>query len=151
MRDHRIGTIGEAAQSVVFYPFAQRPRSLIVHARTTASPDALVTEVQRAMDDIDATIPLSVQTLRGATSLELTMRRVGTLLMGTLGAVGLLLAMIGLSQGVMMLRGGIANGGGRHQDGARGGRGRVFAGRCCNAPRSWWHAVSHLARSPPWW
>jgi predicted permease len=100
VRDHRIGTIGEAPQSVVFYPFAQRPRSLIVHARTTASPDALVTEVQRAMDDIDATIPLSVQTLRGATSLELTMRRVGTLLMGTLGAVGLLLAMIGL-YGVM--------------------------------------------------
>jgi len=99
VRDHRIGTIGEAPQSVVYYPFAQRPRTLIIHARTS-SPDGLVGSVQSAIDDIDATVPVSVQTLRSATSLEMNMRRVGTLLMGALGAVGLLLAMIGL-YGVM--------------------------------------------------
>jgi predicted permease len=99
VRDHRIGTIGEAPQSVIYYPFAQRPRTLIIHART-ASPDGLVTPVQRAIDDIDATVPVSAQTLRSATSLELNMRRLGTMLMGAMGAVGLLLAMIGL-YGVM--------------------------------------------------
>jgi predicted permease len=97
--DHRIGTIGEARQSVIYYPFDQRPRTLIVHARTSA-PDGLVTAVQRAIDEVDATVPVSVQTLRSATSLELNMRRVGTILMGAMGAVGLLLAMIGL-YGVM--------------------------------------------------
>jgi predicted permease len=100
VRDHRIGTIGEAPQSVVFYPFAQRPRTLVLHARTSASPDALVTSVQHAIDEVDASVPVSVQTLRNATSLEMSMRRLGTFLMGAMGGVGLLLAMVGL-YGVM--------------------------------------------------
>jgi predicted permease len=99
VRDHRIGTIGEAPQSVIYYPFDQRPRTLYVHART-ASPDGLVTAVQRAIDEVDATVPVSVETLRSATSLEMNMRRLGTILIGAMGAVGLLLAMIGL-YGVM--------------------------------------------------
>jgi len=99
VRDHRIGTIGEAPQSVIYYPFAQRPRTLIIHARTS-SPDGLVGSVQRAIDDIDATVPVSAQTLRDATSLEMNMRRLGTMLMGAMGTIGLLLAMIGL-YGVM--------------------------------------------------
>jgi hypothetical protein len=99
VRDHRIGTIGEAPQSVIFYAFAQRPRTLILHARTS-SPEALLTPIQRAIDEVDATVPVSVQTLRNATSLEMSMRRLGTFLMGSMGAVGLLLAMIGL-YGVM--------------------------------------------------
>jgi predicted permease len=99
VRDHRIGTIGEAPQSVIYYAFAQRPRTLIVHARS-ASPDGLVPAVQRAIDEIDATVPVNVQTLRSATSLEMNMRRMGTILMGAMGAVGLLLAMVGL-YGVM--------------------------------------------------
>jgi ABC-type antimicrobial peptide transport system permease subunit len=56
--------------------------------------------MQRAIDEVDATVPVSVQTLRNATSLEMSMRRLGTFLMGSMGAVGLLLAMIGL-YGVM--------------------------------------------------
>jgi predicted permease len=99
VRDHRIGTIGEAPQSVIYYPFDQRPRTLIVHARTTA-PDGLITSVQQAVDDVDATVAVNVQTLRSATSLEMNMRRLGTMLVGAMGAVGLLLAMIGL-YGVM--------------------------------------------------
>jgi predicted permease len=100
VRDHRIGTIGEAPQSIVYYAFAQRPRTLIVHAQTSSSPDGLVASMQRAIDEVDATVPVSVQTLRSATSLEMNMRRLGTFLMGAMGAVGLLLAMIGL-YGVM--------------------------------------------------
>jgi predicted permease len=99
VRDHRIGTIGETPQSVVYYPFAQRPRALYVHARTS-SPDGLVASVQRAIDEVDATVPVSVQSLRSATSLEMNMRRLGTVLMAGMGAVGLLLSMIGL-YGVM--------------------------------------------------
>ena len=100
VRDHRIGTIGEAPQSIVYYAFAQRPRTLIVHAQTSSSPDGLVASMQRAIDEIDATVPVNVQTLRSATSLEMSMRRLGTFIMGAMGAVGLLLAMIGL-YGVM--------------------------------------------------
>jgi ABC-type antimicrobial peptide transport system permease subunit len=56
--------------------------------------------VQRAIDEVDATVPVSVQSLRSATSLEMNMRRLGTVLMAGMGAVGLLLSMIGL-YGVM--------------------------------------------------
>lgn len=99
VRDHRIGTIGEAPQSVIYYPFFQRPRTLIIHARAS-SPDAIVGSVQRAIDGVDATVPVTVQSLRTATSLEMSMRRLGTILVGAMGLVGLLLAMIGL-YGVM--------------------------------------------------
>jgi predicted permease len=99
VRDHRIGTIGEAPQSVIYFPFLQRPRNLIIHARTS-SPEGVVGPLLRAIDDVDATVPVGAMTLRNATSLEMTMRRLGTMLMGVMGAVGLLLAMIGL-YGVM--------------------------------------------------
>jgi predicted permease len=100
VRDHRIGTIGEAPQSVVYYAFAQRPRNLILHVRTATSPDALVNSVRRAVEGAGVAVPFTVQTLGSATSLEMTMRRAGTWLMGTMGAIGLLLAAIGL-YGVM--------------------------------------------------
>jgi ABC-type antimicrobial peptide transport system permease subunit len=100
VRDTRIGTIGEAPQSVVYYPFAQRPGRLVVHIRTSASPEGMVRPVERAIAEIDGTVPVSVQTLRGAASLELTMRRAATVLIGSIGMAGLLLTMIGL-YGVM--------------------------------------------------
>jgi predicted permease len=96
VRDNRIGTIGEAPQSVVYYAFAQSPSDLVLHVRTSTAPDALVPAVTRAIDGVDGNVSVSVDTLRAATSLELQMRRVGTLMMGTMGAVGLLLAIVGL-------------------------------------------------------
>jgi predicted lysophospholipase L1 biosynthesis ABC-type transport system permease subunit len=100
VRDSRIDTIGEAPQSVVYYPFAQRPSRLIVHIHTSVPPESMVSTVGRAIDVMDGTVPVTVQTLRGAASAELTMRRTGTVLMGSIGVVGLLLTMIGL-YGVM--------------------------------------------------
>src|SRR4029079_7802318 len=73
---------------------------VIVHARTSVPPESMVSAVARAVEDLDGTAPVSVQTLRGAASLELSMRRAGTVLAGSIGVVGLLLTMIGL-YGVM--------------------------------------------------
>ncbi|MGH9159833.1 MAG: ADOP family duplicated permease [Vicinamibacteraceae bacterium] len=100
VRDSRMDTIGEAPQSVIYYPFAQRPSRLIVHIRTSVPPESAISMLDSAIAAVDRTIPVSVQTLRSATSLELTMRRAGTVLVGSIGAVGLLLALIGL-YGVM--------------------------------------------------
>jgi predicted permease len=100
VRDSRIDTIGEAPQSVVYYAFAQRPARLIVHIRTSVLPESIVSPAARAIEGIDRTVPVSVQTLRRAASLELTMRRAGTVLVGSIGSVGLVLTMIGL-YGVM--------------------------------------------------
>jgi predicted permease len=96
VKDNRIGTIGEAPQSVVYYAFAQSPSDLVLHMRTATAPDALVPAVARVIEEVDGNVSVGVDTLRAATSLELQMRRVGTFIMGTMGAVGLLLAIVGL-------------------------------------------------------
>lgn len=100
VRDHRIDTIGEAPKSVVFYSYAQRPGRLIVHAKTTVDPEGLVSSVAKAIDEVDPRAPVSVDTRQRSASLELTMRRVATMMVGGIGVVGLLLAMIGV-YGVM--------------------------------------------------
>jgi predicted permease len=100
VRDHRIDTIGETPKSVVYFPYAQLPARLVVHARTSITPDALAAAFHGAVHEIDPTVPLSVQTRRESASMELGLRRGGTMALGAMGAVGLLLAMVGF-YGVM--------------------------------------------------
>jgi predicted permease len=100
VRDHRIDTIGETPKSVVYFPYAQLPGRVIVHARTSIPPETLAAAVHGAVNEIDPTVPVSVQTRRESASLELGLRRGGMLAMGAMGAVGLLLAMVGF-YGVM--------------------------------------------------
>jgi putative ABC transport system permease protein len=96
VRDSKIDTIGEAPKSVVFYPFAQRPRRLTIIARTAGNPAALVPAVRAAIAELDPTASITIGTLREAASTELNMRRVGTQMVGAIGIVGLLLTAIGL-------------------------------------------------------
>jgi predicted permease len=96
VRDSKIDTIGEAPKSVVFYPYAQRPRRLTVIARIAGNPAATLPAFRAAIDELDATAKVTIGTLRDAASTELTMRRVGTQMVGAIGIVGLLLTAIGL-------------------------------------------------------
>jgi putative ABC transport system permease protein len=96
VRDSRIDTIGEAPKSVVFYPYAQRPRRLTVITRTAGNPAATLPAYRAAIGELDATANVTIGTLRDAASTELTMRRVGTQMVGAIGIVGLLLTAIGL-------------------------------------------------------
>ncbi|MCC7123799.1 MAG: ABC transporter permease [Acidobacteria bacterium] len=96
VRDSKIDTLGEAPKSVVFYPFAQRPRRPTAIARTTGDPARVVTAVRAAVMELDASASVNVSTLRDAASLELSMRRTGTEMMGGIGALGLFLTTIGL-------------------------------------------------------
>ncbi|MGH8636617.1 MAG: ADOP family duplicated permease, partial [Burkholderiales bacterium] len=96
VRDSRIDTIGEAPKSVVYYPYAQRPRRLTVIARTAGNPAATLPAFHAAIGGFDATANVTIGTLRDAAGTELTMRRVGTQMVGAIGIVGLLLTAIGL-------------------------------------------------------
>jgi predicted permease len=100
VRDHRIDTIGETPKSVAYFPYAQDPSRIVIHARTVIEPDALLDAVQAAVGEVDPAVPVSVDTRRRAASFELGLRRAGTMALGAMGAVGLLLAMVGL-YGVM--------------------------------------------------
>ena len=96
VRDSKIDTIGEAAKSVVYYPYAQRPRRLMVIARTAGDPAAILPAVRAAIAELDATASVTIGTLRDAASTELAMRRVGTQMVGAIGILGLFLTAIGL-------------------------------------------------------
>jgi predicted permease len=94
--DSKIDTIGEAPKSVIYYAYAQRQGRLNLIVRTSGVPASLVPAVQRAIAEVDGTANVNVGTLRDAASLELSMRRVGTQLVGAIGVVGVLLTAIGL-------------------------------------------------------
>jgi len=96
VRDSKIDTIGEAPKSVVYYPYAQRPRRLTLIARTAGDPAETLAAFEAAIAELDATATVTIGTLRDAASTELEMRRVATQMVGAIGIVGLLLTAIGV-------------------------------------------------------
>ena len=72
-------------------------RSLFVVARTEGDPAALATGVRRAIAEVDAGVPLfAVRTMEERMALTLETARFNTMLLAMLGAVGLLLAAVGI-------------------------------------------------------
>ena len=102
VRDHMTGGYGDAATPLFYSSYTQQPRvstqvrPVVLHVRTTGSPVALLRDVRRAIADADSTIAFEVQTLRQATGSEAALRRFGSQLLAAAGALGLLLAAIGL-------------------------------------------------------
>jgi predicted permease len=94
--DSKMDTIGEAPKSVIYYPFAQRPRRVTVLMRSDGPPSAMVRPVDKAISELDPTLAASVSTLRDAAGTELAMRQTGTVMVGAIGIVGLLLTTVGL-------------------------------------------------------
>jgi predicted permease len=102
VKDSAYASVGEEPTPVLYYAYAQVPslstqaRPLMVHLRTDGNPAGAVRSVTRAIADVDNTVAFDVKTIREATTFEFAVRRLGSGLLGSLGAVGLLLAMIGL-------------------------------------------------------
>ena len=147
VRDHRIGTIGEAPQSVVYYPV----RATAAHVSSCtpgrpASPDALVTDgaAGHRRHRRDGSRQRADAAQGHEPGVEHAPRR--DVLDGRDGSRR---SAAGDDRPLRRdeLRGGIANGGGRHPDGARCDRALAFAGRCCCARSMWSHAAWRLARS----
>jgi hypothetical protein len=70
-----------------------------VVARTLA-PGGMIRKIQHAILEIDKTVNLEARSMRDATSLEFSLRRMGTWILGIIGLLGLALALVGL-YGVM--------------------------------------------------
>jgi predicted permease len=91
---------GEAQMAAVYFAYAQRPgESRFVHvlARArAAAPETVVSPMSRALVDLDPTAAVDVQTMRGTLAFAFLPSRVGAALLGTLGGLGLTLAMAGL-------------------------------------------------------
>ena len=102
VKDSAFASVGNEPTPVLYYSYAQVPslstqaRPLMVHLRTDGDPAGAIRAVTRAIADVDNKVAFDVKTIREATTFEFAMRRLGSGLLGSLGAVGLLLAMIGL-------------------------------------------------------
>jgi predicted permease len=102
VRDSKFGSMGEESMPVFYSAYMQRPRistqirPVILHVRTAGAPAAIVPELRRAIAEVDSTVFADVRTLRDATGGEAQLRQFGTQMIGTIGAVALLLATIGL-------------------------------------------------------
>ena len=102
VEDSAYASVSEAPTPVLYFSYAQVPslstqaRPLMVHLRTDGDPAGAIRSVSRAIADIDNRLAFEVRTLREATTFEFDVRRLGSTLLGALGAVGLVLAMIGL-------------------------------------------------------
>jgi ABC-type antimicrobial peptide transport system permease subunit len=82
----------------VFLPYLQTGGGLIVQVRTRdgSSPALALSAVRSAIANIDATVLADVRTTEDATSLEFTLRKLASSLLAGLGAIGLLLSLVGL-------------------------------------------------------
>ena len=69
---------------------------MTVLARTAGDPAAALPAFRAAIGELDPAANVVISTLRDAASTELSMRRVGTQMVGAIGVVGLLLTAIGL-------------------------------------------------------
>jgi predicted permease len=92
-------TLGEEQQPAVYEAFLQRGnRTRFVHilVRTNGAPDGAVRDVEQAVSQMDSSAAVDVQTMRSTLAFAFLPSRAGAAMLGTLGALGLALAMVGL-------------------------------------------------------
>jgi len=72
-------------------------RSMFVIARTTAAPGTMTKQLQAAVARVDATLPMfDIESMEDRISASLATARFNTTMLTTLGAIGLLLAAVGI-------------------------------------------------------
>ena len=93
--DIKLITLGEDPRPV-FY----KPGGYQIHLRTAGSPASLVKAVKQTVTDMDHTATVEAKTMRDSMAFAFVPSRIGAILLGAMGALGLLLVMVGL-YGVM--------------------------------------------------
>ena len=92
-------SIGEAQQPAIYEAFLQRVRGgrvLHVLARVRDSGGAPIRDIRQALLQLDPTASAEVESMPDALAFAFLPSQVGAVLLGTLGALGLVLAMAGL-------------------------------------------------------
>ena len=92
-------TLGEAPRPAVYVPLGQRERDsrvVFIIARTAGDPASLLAPMRRVIGQLDLSTAVEVHTMRSALSFAFLPSRVGAIVVGSLGVLGLVLAVIGL-------------------------------------------------------
>jgi len=92
-------SLGEEQRAALYHPVRQYTGGLGVAflvARVRTNPAALVTATRRAIGELDRSVAVDVKPMRSALAFALLPSQVGAVVLGTLGGLGLVLAMFGL-------------------------------------------------------
>src|SRR5688572_6064056 len=97
----KYGSSYERPDAVAYFSFAQWPVwDFNVYIRVAGAAETSLRTLKFLIVGIDHSVPFELKTICEATCFEFELRRFGFVLLGSVGGVGLLLAMIGL-YGVM--------------------------------------------------
>ena len=92
-------TIGEEQQTAIYEAFVQRnSRSRVVHVlvSTDGDPDGVSRDVDAMLSSLDRSAAIEVTPMRSALAFAFLPSQLGAGILGAIGAVGLVLAMVGL-------------------------------------------------------
>jgi putative ABC transport system permease protein len=92
-------TLGEEQRGAFYLPLAQGPEDIgiaFVLARTRSDAAALAAPVREALGTVDQSVAIEVRTMRSALTFAMLPSRIGATVLGSLGALGLILAAFGL-------------------------------------------------------
>jgi predicted permease len=92
-------SVGEATTPAVYLPLLQRngdPRVVFIVARGSGDPESMLTSIRREIGAMDPSTAVEVRTMRSALAFAFLPSRIGAVVVGSLGLLGLILAMIGL-------------------------------------------------------
>jgi predicted permease len=92
-------TLGESPMPAIYTPMLQRHRNrsvVFIVARVAGNTSDVIGPMQRAVSQIDASTAVDTRSMRSAVAFAFMPSRIGAILVGSLGVLGLVLAMIGL-------------------------------------------------------
>ena len=98
-RDSKYRTLAEEQQAAIYEPYAQRSnsdRSAHLFLRAADGVSLGPREIARVVEELDPSAAVEVQPMKVALAFAFLPSQIGAALLGTLGALGLLLAMVGL-------------------------------------------------------
>ena len=99
VRNSKYRTLGEEQRPAIYEVYAQRitqHRVAHVFVRVTENGGPTTRDVAQALQGLDPTVSVDVKTMRRALAFAFLPSQVGAALLGSLGALGLTLAMVGL-------------------------------------------------------
>lgn len=98
--DSKYGSLGEDPTPALYWPTSQQYRALVIHISTQAPASGDVTAIRDVLSRLDPNAAVKIQLMQEQLAGAMLPSRIASVLLGVIGSLGLLLAVIGI-YGVM--------------------------------------------------